>query len=115
MDRLKVFYSNLYAILLPTCPYDTGNMSRHITFKEYPDYLYVKIEAPKLTWFSETKGKYYDYALAVNEGLAAKAQNRQMSEKEQRNYHWVQRALEQAAQLTAEKVTWEGGNDFEIH
>jgi hypothetical protein len=27
----------------------------------------------------------------------------------------VQRALEQAAQLTAEKVTWEGGNDFEIH
>ena len=106
MDRLKVFYSNLYAILLPTCPYDTGNMLRHITFSEYPDYLYVKIEAP------HKKG---DYALSVNEGLAAKAQNRQMSDKEARNYHWVQRALEQAAQLTAEKVTWEGGNDFEIH
>lgn len=115
MDRLKVFYSTLYVILLTTCPYDTGNMLRHITLSEYPDYLYVKIEAPKITWTSETTGKYYDYALSVNEGLAAKAQNRPRSEKEERNYHWVQRALEQAAQLNAEKVTWEGGNDFEIH
>lgn len=112
MDRLKVFYSNLYAILLPTCPYYSGNMKNHIEFIEEPDYLYVKIEAPV---DNEKTGKHYDYALSVNEGLAAKAQNRQMSEKEQRNYHWVQRALEQAAQLTAEKVTWEGGNDFEIH
>jgi hypothetical protein len=65
MDRLQVFYYNLYAVLLPTCPVRTGNMQRHITFAEHPDYLYVKIEAP-----IEKTG--YDYALAVNEGLAAR-------------------------------------------
>ena len=108
MDRLKVFYANLYVILLPTCPVRTGNMRNHIEFKETPEYLYVKIEAP-----IEKTG--YDYALAVNEGLAAKEQNRNRTSKEEINYHWVQRALQQAAQLTAEKVTWEGGQSFEIN
>jgi hypothetical protein len=108
MDRLQVFYYNLYAVLIPTCPVNTGNMQRHIQMDVQPDYIYVKIEAP-----NEKTG--YDYALAVNEGLAATAQNREMSEKESRNYHWVQRALEQAAELTAERVSWEGGISFEIH
>ena len=57
MDRLQVFYYNLYAVLIPTCPVRTGNMQRHITFAEYPDYLYVKIEAPT--------EKGYDYAVAI--------------------------------------------------
>lgn len=110
MDRLKVFYNNLYAILLPTCPYDTGNMARHIKFTETPNYLSVVIEAPVY----KSGALQYDYALAVNEGLAAKAQGRNRTAKEEINYHWVQRALQQAAQLTAEKVTWEGGTDFEL-
>ena len=108
MDVLQVFYYNLYAVLIPTCPVRTGNMQRHIQMEVQPDYIYVKIEAP-----NEKTG--FDYALAVNEGLAAKAQNRERSTKEERNYHWVQRALEQAGKLTAEKVSWEGGLDFEIH
>ena len=101
-----IYYQNLYSILMPTCPFRTGNMKSHITFTQAPNYCIVKIEAP----INDSKGALvYDYAVAVHEGLAAKAQNRAMSPKEARNYHWVQRAVKQAAELTAEKVTYSGG------
>lgn len=106
-DALYTFYLNFYTILMATCPVRTGNMQRHIKFFGGSDYIYVKIEAPT--------ERGYDYALAVNEGLAAKFYNRPMTPKEQRNYHWVQRSIQQAAELTAQKVTWEGGTTFEIY
>lgn len=104
MDEVQVYYYNLLRVLYPTCPYDTGNMLSHIKLEETPEYFKITITAPK-----ETKKGHYDYAISVNEGLAAKAQGRSRSVKEERNYHWIQRAVQQAAQLTAEKVTFEGG------
>lgn len=104
MDEVQVFYYNLLAILYPTCPYDTGNMLSHIKLEETPEYFKITINAPK-----ESKRGHYDYARSVNEGLCAKNQGRTRSAKEERNYHWIQRACKQAAQLTAEKVIFEGG------
>ena len=101
MDYVQVFYYNLLQVLYPTCPYDTGNMLSHISLEETPEYFIIKINAPT--------AKGYDYAEAVNEGLCAEFQGRPRSAKEERNYHWVQRAVEQAARLVAEKVTIIGG------
>ena len=96
MDYVQVFYYNLLQVLYPTCPYDTGNMVSHIVVEETPEYFVVKINAPT--------AKGYDYAIAVNEGLCAAYQGRTRSVKEERNYHWVQRAVQQAAQLTGQIV-----------
>ena len=104
MDYVQVYYYNLLQVLYPTCPYDTGNMLSHIKLEETPEYFKITINAPK-----QTKRGTYDYARAVNEGLNALYQGRPRSVKEERNYHWIQRAVTQAAQLTAEKVTLEGG------
>ena len=100
MDVAQVYYYNLLQILYPTCPYDTGNMLSHISLTETPEEFIIKINAPT--------ARGYDYARAVNEGLAAKYYNRPRTAKEERNYHWVQRAVEQAARLTAENVTIRG-------
>ena len=101
MDYVQIFYYNLLQVLYPTCPYDTGNMVSHISLEETPQEFIIKINAPT--------AKGFDYAIAVNEGLAAKAQGRSRSAKEQRNYHWVQRAVKQAAQLTADTVRVDAG------
>lgn len=94
MDYVQIFYYNLLQVLYPTCPYDTGNMLSHIVLSETPEYFIIKINAPT--------AKGYDYAIAVNEALCAQYQGRTRSIKEERNYHWVQRAIKQAAQLTGQ-------------
>ena len=93
MDYIQIFYYYLLQVLYPTCPYDTGNMVSHIVLDETPEYFIIKINAPT--------ARGYDYAVAVNEALCAQAQGRTRSIKEERNYHWIQRAIKQAAQLTA--------------
>lgn len=97
MDYVQTFYYNLLQVLYPTCPYDTGNMVSHIELEETPEYFLIKINAPT--------AKGYDYAEAVNEGLAAKFYGRPRSTKEERNYHWIQRAVKQAGLLTGQDVS----------
>lgn len=103
----SIFYGNLIQVLRQQCPFRTGNMLNHITYEQTPDYYAITIEAP--VFDKAKKSVVYDYSQAVNEGLAAKAQNRARSAKEERNYHWVQRSCKQAASLTAEKVSYSGG------
>lgn len=98
MDKAQNLYYNLYTILQATCPYDTGNMKSHITMQENEKEYIINISAPKGT---------YDYAIAVNEALAAKSQGRSRSVKEERNYHWIQRAIKQAGEMNAEIVEME--------
>lgn len=78
-------YQILYSVLLATCPVDTRNMITNITFEDYGDYVSIKISGPSTT----SKG-FFDYARAVN-------YNPQRTEKEARNYQWIERAIKQAA------------------
>ena len=106
MDLLQVFYANFYQTLLPLTPYRTGNMLSGIKFSLGDDFIGVSIEA--------VNEDGYDYVVSVNEALNAKEDNRPLSKKERKNYHFIQRSIDQASHLTAEKVIWEGGQEFEI-
>lgn len=87
------FYYILYSILIAMCPRDTGNMVTNIMLEDFGDYWKITVSGPNGA---------YDYAAAVNYGLAAKAQNRSMSAKETQNYLWIQKAIEQAGKLVGE-------------
>lgn len=99
MDVITLYMNQLFSLLQSTCPVDTGNMLKNIKMEETDDAFFIYINAP------HPNGNY-DYARAVNYGLKAKAENRQMSSKEKRNYHWVERAVKQSADLVAERVLY---------
>jgi len=87
------FYYLLYSTLLANSPVDTGNMINHIKMNDYGDYYKITISAP---------AKKGDYAKYVN-------YNRQRSEKERRNYMWVERSIEEVKKII------ESGVDYELY
>lgn len=82
------FGSQLYAELMNTMPVDTGNMINHTYMRVNEDTIQIVISGPT--------SKGYDYAYDVNE-------NQQRSAKEERNYHYVQRCINRALQIVAQK------------
>lgn len=89
------FYYVLYSTLLSMCPVDTGNMIANITLEDLGDYWKINISGPMTT----AQG-FYDYARAVNYNL-------QRTEKEARNYMWVERAIRQATEVVGGNVKYE--------
>lgn len=102
MNEERLFYINLWTILLALIPIDTGNMITHTSLEDYGEWWKLIISGPL------PNGE--DYARAVNEGLNAKMQGRQRSAKEEKNYHFVQRAIEQAAQLSNMNIAYYEGD-----
>lgn len=91
---MDTFINNVWLVLLSTCPVDTGRMVSNMRMENAGP-------VTKITISAVNPDTMYNYALAVNEGLAAKYQGRAMSVKETRNFHWVQKSLSTAAQITA--------------
>lgn len=84
------FYQLLYTTLLANCPVDTGNMVANITLEDMGDYWLITVSGPK-----KTKKGDDDYAKYVN-------YNRQRTPKEAKNYKWVERTIQQVAELIGE-------------
>ena len=80
------FVNTLYSILLANCPVDTRYMVTHIFIYDYGEYSELRIEV--------------DYAKAVN-------YNRQRTEKEAHNFHWVERSIQQACEIHGANIEWE--------
>lgn len=99
----RMFYYNLWSLLLAKIPIDTGNMITHTELQDYGDWWKLIISGPL--------GNGYDYALAVNEALKAQSDGRPRSAKEEQNYHFVQLCIEQATQLSGMNLEYfeEGG------
>lgn len=102
---MDTFVNNVWLVLLSTCPVDTGRMVSNMRLEQYGGIAKITISAvnPKTM---------YNYALAVNEGLAAAHQGRAMSVKEARNFHWVQKSLNTAAQITALNTNYFTNNNY---
>ena len=81
------YFNLLYTTLLANCPYDTGNMLRHIKIVNAPGYYKVIISGPS---------KSGDYANKVNYG-----------NKNSKNYHWVERTCKQVAEIIGDTVKYE--------
>lgn len=80
---LEQFYNVLYATLLANCPVDTRNMVNSIVLSDYGDFIQINIEA------------YYAYWVNYN---------KQRGNKEKHNFHWVERTVEQVAQIFGANV-----------
>lgn len=87
----SMYFYQLWTMLMLNCPFDTGNTARNIEMEDHGDYYIISIKAPQKSG--------YDYAKAVNYALNAKAQGRTRSVKEERNYLWIERSIEQAKEL----------------
>ena len=85
MNDINEFINTLYSKLLATCPVDTRNMVTHIFPYDYGAYKEIRIEV--------------DYAKAVN-------YNRQRTPKEAFNFHWVERAIQEASEIHGANVEW---------
>lgn len=86
-------YMVLFTALINRCPRDTHNMVDNITLLEMEDAWKIRISGPTLK---------YDYAEAVNLALAAMAQGRPLSVKEQNNLHWVDLTIDQVCSVFGE-------------
>lgn len=102
MNEERLFYINLWTVLLAKIPIDTGNMITHTELQDYGNWWKLIISGPL------KDGD--DYARAVNEGLNAKFNERAMTAKEERNYHFVQTSIEQAAQLSDMNIKYYEAN-----
>ena len=103
------FFQNLYS-LAPKVgsdhPYSTGRLISGITYVDDGYDIKVSIEAIN---------QGHDYVIDVNEAINAQIVGRPRTKLEELNYHFIQRAIDQSAQLISEKVTWEGGTEFDLH
>ena len=82
------FATQLFALLVNIMPVDTGNMVSHTKIINKGDSIDIVITAPT--------AKGVDYASFVNE-------NPQRTAKEQKNFHYVQKCIEQTARIIALK------------
>lgn len=88
--NIESFYNVLFTTLLANCPVDTRNMQTHITIEDLGDYFEIVISGPS---------KHGDYAKYVNEQptIVKSGPN-----KGKLNYQWVERTLEQVANVYGE-------------
>lgn len=113
MDYIKIFFQNFWQALMPLVPnkspehpYATGNMASGISYIETENSIEVNMVAID-------NGE--DYVGDVNESFLAKKRGRARTPLEEQNYHFIQRAINQASLLTADTVEWDGGGEFEIY
>ena len=114
MDYIQLFFANFYQLLLKLTPresnlhpYSHNNMIKGITYIETEDNIEVNIVAVN------DRGR--NYVGDVNEATLAQWLGRGRTLLEERNYHFIQRAINQSALLTADTVEWDGGGEFEIY
>lgn len=93
---MENFYYALYSILIANCPFDYSkrvgdHMKYNITLEDYGDFWRITVSGP---------GLKYDYAAAVN-------YNQQRGPKEIKNYHWIERAIQQAAEVSGANINYE--------
>lgn len=88
------FYLQLYDTLLAQTPIATGNLISHLKLEDFGTFYRLTITA-----IPRRDGGVYDYAEAVNYGLAAMKSGRTLSPKEAKNFHLVERSIEQACEL----------------
>lgn len=87
-DILYDLAMQLYAELLTTMPVDTGNMINHTMIQFNEDEIKIIISAP-------TK-RGYNYAYDVN-------YNKQRGKKEKRNFQYVERCINRATKIVAQR------------
>lgn len=96
----SVFANMLYANLVSACPQDTGNMKDNIDFEELEDRFIITIS------------KGVDYARYVNYNWGNRKKSSQdrykqrrknKPQKERQNYMWVERTIQQTANVIAGK------------
>lgn len=96
------FYKVLFTTLLSNMPKDTRNMMTQTNMLQTQDvgtHWKITITGPMATHPLSTGTKEYDYAYAVN-------YNRRRGVKEIRNYHYVERNIQQVAHVFGMGVTF---------
>lgn len=93
-EYIDKFVPLLLSILAQNTPKDTRNLVSSMMVEYTDDYVKITISGPT--------NRNYNYAQAVNDARAATYFHRGMSEKEARNFHFVERSIEQAKQLMGE-------------